>query len=80
MALTIGGMVERMGTNRYVLGYQFDDEEFFSVITDAYVHAGRIVGDYQLRPREDLIGPPRLRRRSAATTNGTPRRRTRAAN
>ena len=81
MALTIGGMVERMGTNRYVLGYQFDDEEFFSVITDAYVHAGRIVGDYQLRPREDLIGPaPAAATAAAATTNGTPRRRTRAAN
>ena len=81
MALAIGGMVERMGTIRYVLGYQFDDEEFFSVITDAYVHAGRIVGDYQLRPREDLIGPaPAAATAAAATTNGTPRRRTRAAN
>ena len=79
MALTIGGMVERMGANRYVLGYQFDDDEFFTVITDAYVHAGQIVGDYQLRPREDLIGPGSDAAAAATTTNGTARRRTPAA-
>ncbi len=57
VALSIGAMVERMGAIRYVLGYQFDDDEFFSTLTTAYLNAARIVGDYQLEPREgDLVG------------------------
>lgn len=53
LALAIGGMVERMGALRYTLGYQFDDDEFFDVITQAYVNAAKIVGDFQLeRPRD----------------------------
>ena len=71
MALAIGGMVERMGTIRYVLGYQFDDEEFFEVITTAYLNAARIVGDYQLESREQIVGGVEpLRATSTPTRNG----------
>jgi AcrR family transcriptional regulator len=53
VALSLGAMVERMGAVRYVLGYPFDDDEFFGTLTAAYLNAARIVGDYQLEPRVD---------------------------
>jgi AcrR family transcriptional regulator len=58
LAMTIGGMVERMGAIRYVLGYQFDDDEYFATITSAYVDAARIVGDYQLLRRGEPVDEP----------------------
>ena len=45
MALVVGGMVERMGSIRYVLGYHFDDEEYFGTITSGYLDGARIRGD-----------------------------------
>ena len=45
MAMAVGGMVERMGSIRYILGYSFDDEEYFETITSAYINAARIHGD-----------------------------------
>jgi AcrR family transcriptional regulator len=45
MAIIVGGMVERMGSIRYVLGYSFDDDVFFDTITTAYLDAARIHGD-----------------------------------
>jgi len=45
MALVVGGMVERMGSIRYVLGYPFDDEEYFATITSGYLDGARIRGD-----------------------------------
>jgi AcrR family transcriptional regulator len=57
VALAIGAMVERMGTLRYVLGEPFEDEPFYAGLTRAYLNAARIVGEYQLEPRESgLVG------------------------
>lgn len=82
LAVTIGGMVERMGFLRYVLGYRFGDEEFFSTITDAYVNGARMVAEYQLTTSERFdLGPSsrsaaRTRRRTTADARETvPRRR-----
>ena len=36
----VGGMVERMGSIRYVLGYHFDDEEYFGTITSGVPRRG----------------------------------------
>jgi hypothetical protein len=43
-------MTERMGAMRYTLGYSFPDDEFFGTLTNAYLNAARIVGDYHLDP------------------------------
>jgi AcrR family transcriptional regulator len=66
VALSIGAMVERMGAMRYVLGYQFDDDEFFTTLTTCYLQAAGIVGDYLLESREgQLVGAM-----ATASTNG----------
>jgi AcrR family transcriptional regulator len=67
MALVVGGLVERMGSMRYVLGYSFDDEVYFETITTAYVDAARINGDASI---EQV--------RSAGTRNARPAKRTTA--
>jgi AcrR family transcriptional regulator len=51
VALVLGGMVERMGTVRYVLGYRLSDEEVLSTLTAAYLDAARIDGSHWLVPR-----------------------------
>ncbi|MFV0306739.1 MAG: TetR/AcrR family transcriptional regulator [Desertimonas sp.] len=42
MAVAVGGMVERMGVLRYVHGFEFSDDEFFTVLTEAYLNAAGI--------------------------------------
>ena len=61
MALVVGGMVERMGSIRYVLGYHFDDEEYFGTITSGYLDGAR-----HPRRRPDRGGPPPRRRPQGA--------------
>jgi AcrR family transcriptional regulator len=62
MALVVGGMVERMGSIRYVLGYHFDDEEYFGTITSGYLDGARIRGDV---PIEEARRPGVVRKATA---------------
>ena len=55
VALVVGAMVERMGSIRYVLGYPFEDEEYFATITSGYLDGARIHGDV---PIEEARRPP----------------------
>jgi len=76
MATVIGGMVERMGSIRYVLGTPFEDEEYFGTITTAYLNAGRIHGDVPIEQarRSGAATTVAAARRSQAKRNGTRRK------
>jgi AcrR family transcriptional regulator len=77
VALAIGAMVERMGAIRYLLGYQFDDEEFFATLTTAYLNAASIVGEHRLEPREDdVVGAMATPTANGVEVTGGSRRRT----
>lgn len=55
LAVALGGMVERMGYLRYVIGYRYNDDEFFSTITEAYINGAGITGSpTPLRQRRRL--------------------------
>ena len=70
--MVVGGMVERMGSIRYVLGYPFDDEEYFATITSGYLDGARIHGDV---PIEEARAPGRARRPATRSANGARRKR-----
>ena len=62
MAMVVGGMVERMGSIRYVLGYPFEDEEYFATITSGYLDGARIHGHV---PIEEARRPTVARKTTA---------------
>jgi AcrR family transcriptional regulator len=64
VAMCLGAMTERMGAMRYVLGYQFPDDEFYGTLTAAYLNTAGIVGDFQLTPRELAASVDTARRTS----------------
>jgi hypothetical protein len=68
-AIIVGGMVERMGSIRYVLGYAFDDDEYFDAITTAYLDAARIHGDVPIE--EARAAGARRRTRKAPAKRAT---------
>ena len=72
MALIVGGMVERMGAIRYVLGQQFDDDEYFDTITTTYLDAARIHGDVPIEQARS--SGARARKAPTKRTNATRRR------
>jgi AcrR family transcriptional regulator len=76
IALCLGAMAERMGALRYVLGYQFEDEEFFGTLTTAYLHTAGIVGDHPVEPpKGELVGATAAPGGNGDTARRAPRRR-----
>jgi hypothetical protein len=71
MSMVVGGMVERMGSIRYVLGYPFDDEEYFSTITSGYLDGARIHGDV---PIEEARKPGVVKRAGTRRVAGARKR------
>jgi AcrR family transcriptional regulator len=71
MSMVVGGMVERMGSIRYVLGYPFDDEEYFSTITSGYLDGARIHGDV---PIEEARKPGVVKRAGTRRAAGARKR------